>query len=184
MRSSRGCCSSVVAWAGCSTATASGARAAPDPRPGPSRALALTPRRACPPPPPGPPPRPGPAPPPPPTPWAHLGACRYVPSVVRVGPNVKETLHDVSLDTLAKRRQADSLDSSLSYDAAKMAVLNEASIVCTTLSCATRNTHLTPPTHIYTYAYANACVYVMHTHMHMHMHMHMHIPPRGPSPQP
>ena len=31
--------------------------------------------------------------------------CRYVPSVVRVGPNVKETLHDVSLDTLAKRRQ-------------------------------------------------------------------------------
>jgi len=77
--------------------------------------------------------------------------------VVRVGPNVKETLHDVSLDTLAKRRQADSLDSSLSYDAAKMAVLNEASIVCTTLSCATRNTHLTPP----------------HTYILMHMQMHV-----------
>ena len=70
-----------------------------------------------------------------------------MPSVVRVGPNVKETLHDVSLDTLAKRRQADSLDSSLSYDAAKMAVLNEASIVCTTLSCAARHTHLTPHTY-------------------------------------
>ena len=70
--------------------------------------------------------------------------CRYVPSVVRVGPNVKETLHDVSLDTLAKRRQVDSLDSSLSYDAAKMAVLNEASIVCTTLSCATPHPNPNP----------------------------------------
>eukprot|EP00908_Phaeocystis_cordata_P022535 Transcript_4946.p3 GENE.Transcript_4946~~Transcript_4946.p3 ORF type:complete len:474 (+),score=230.79 Transcript_4946:2027-3448(+) len=59
---------------------------------------------------------------------------RYVPHVVRVGPNIKETLVEVSLDTLAKRRQAD--HEGLTYDAAKMAVLNEASIVCTTLSCA------------------------------------------------
>ena len=59
----------------------------------------------------------------------------YLPLVVRVGPNIKESLMDVALDTLAKKRQAEHGDS-LTYDAAKMAVLNEAAIVCTTLSCA------------------------------------------------
>ena len=59
----------------------------------------------------------------------------FVPLVVRVGPNIKESLLEVALDTLAKKRQAE-LGDSLSYDAAKMQVLNEASIVCTTLSCA------------------------------------------------
>ena len=46
--------------------------------------------------------------------------------MVRVGPNVKENLSEVSLDTLAKRRQAEQADLALTYDAAKMAVLNEA----------------------------------------------------------
>ena len=59
----------------------------------------------------------------------------FVPLVVRVGPNIKESLLDVALDTLAKKRQAEHGDA-LTYDAAKMQVLNEASIVCTTLSCA------------------------------------------------
>jgi senataxin len=59
----------------------------------------------------------------------------YVPLVVRVGPNIKESLMDVALDTLAKKRQAEHGDA-LTYDAAKMQVLNEAAIVCTTLSCA------------------------------------------------
>ena len=58
----------------------------------------------------------------------------WVPLVVRVGPNVKETLLDVSLDVLAKKKAADK--AGLTYDAAKMEVLNEAHIVCTTLSCA------------------------------------------------
>ena len=129
-------------------------------RPSRGRALAPTPRRALTPPQPWPRAEPWPCRPPESLPLGPPWLCRYVPSVVRVGPNVKETLHDVSLDTLAKRRQADSLDSSLSYDAAKMAVLNEASIVCTTLSCATRHTHLTHHTH------------------------HTHTPPSGPRPQP
>jgi senataxin len=59
----------------------------------------------------------------------------FIPLVVRVGPNVKESLLDVALDTIAKKRQAEHGDA-LTYDAAKMQVLNEASIVCTTLSCA------------------------------------------------
>ena len=58
-----------------------------------------------------------------------------VPLVVRVGPNIKESLLDVALDTLARKRQAEHGDA-LTYDAAKMLVLNEANIVCTTLSCA------------------------------------------------
>ena len=60
---------------------------------------------------------------------------QFTPLVVRVGPNIKESLMDVALDTLAKKRQAEHGDA-LTYDAAKMQVLNEASIVCTTLSCA------------------------------------------------
>ena len=62
----------------------------------------------------------------------------YVPSIVRVGPNVKESLMEVSLDTLARARQnaAQEGGEAMTYDAAKTAVLNEASIVCTTLSCA------------------------------------------------
>lgn len=63
----------------------------------------------------------------------------YRPNVVRVGPNIKESLLDVSIDTLAKERQAAHAKrhtDPMSYDAARMAVLNEAQIVCTTLSCA------------------------------------------------
>ena len=62
----------------------------------------------------------------------------FLPAVVRVGPNIKEALMEVALDTLAKKRQAehDAGGGSLTYDAAKMLVLNEAAIVCTTLSCA------------------------------------------------
>ena len=62
----------------------------------------------------------------------------YVPNIVRVGPNVKESLLEVALETLATRRQAIATESgeALTYDAAKAIVLNEAAIVCTTLSCA------------------------------------------------
>jgi len=60
---------------------------------------------------------------------------KYVPLVVRVGPNVKETLLDVALDTLAKQRQVDVGDG-MTHEAARLAVLNDAQIVCTTLSCA------------------------------------------------
>lgn len=62
----------------------------------------------------------------------------YHPSLVRVGPNIHMDLLDVSLDTLAKKRHSESLadNPNNTYDAAKMAVLNDASIVCTTLSCA------------------------------------------------
>ena len=42
---------------------------------------------------------------------------------------------EVALDTLAKKRHEEQGDA-LTYDAAKMQVLNEAAIVCTTLSCA------------------------------------------------
>ena len=54
---------------------------------------------------------------------------------MRVGPNVKESLLDVALDSLARKQMAEHGDG-LTYDAAKMQVLNAASIVCTTLSCA------------------------------------------------
>ena len=53
----------------------------------------------------------------------------YRPNVVRVGPNIKESLLDVSIDTLAKERQAAHAKrhtDPMSYDAARMAVLNEA----------------------------------------------------------
>jgi hypothetical protein len=62
----------------------------------------------------------------------------FLPYVVRVGPNVKESLIEVALETMAKKRMATLLEhgETISFDAAKTLVLNEASIVCTTLSCA------------------------------------------------
>mmetsp|Transcript_18961 Transcript_18961/g.45461 ORF Transcript_18961/g.45461 Transcript_18961/m.45461 type:complete len:406 (+) Transcript_18961:3-1220(+) len=59
----------------------------------------------------------------------------YIPMVVRVGPNVKETLLDVALDTMARQRMVEGGEHT-SHEAARLAVLNEAQIVCTTLSCA------------------------------------------------
>ena len=60
-----------------------------------------------------------------------------VPQVVRVGPNVKEDLLSYALDTLAKKRQQEKGGvEAMNYEVAKMSVLNEAAIVCTTLSCA------------------------------------------------
>ena len=59
----------------------------------------------------------------------------FVPPVLRVGPNIRESLSHVSLDSLARKRQMEAGDA-LTYEAARSLVLVEARIVCTTLSCA------------------------------------------------
>ena len=59
----------------------------------------------------------------------------FVPPVLRVGPNIRESLSHVSPDSLARKRQMEAGDA-LTYEAARSLVLVEARIVCTTLSCA------------------------------------------------
>lgn len=51
----------------------------------------------------------------------------YIPMVVRVGPNVKEALLDVALDTMAKQRMLEGGEGT-THEAARLAVLNDAQV--------------------------------------------------------